>query len=186
MVPPSTSPLSFIPSFSCSHAPCSFPSFCLNKLFSSFPSNYFSVLFFFIISKFLKEQFMPLTPSPSLSLWPLTSDFESHKMLLPLWRRVHLQLEISPSREFLHIFFHSLTLLIPPCFSRLDVFNFWHHHFFSLIKTLSRLCHQTLSAFSRHAWSYWMKQWIGTAVSIVNAEFGSRMVKIFSFPHHLD
>ena len=109
--------------------PLLLPIFLLKQIIFFFSFQLF-FLFFFIISKFLKEQFMPLTPSPSRSLWPLTSDLDSHKMLLPLWGRVHLQLEISPSGEFLHIFFHSLTLLIPPCLSRLDVFNFLASSFF--------------------------------------------------------
>lgn len=176
----------FVPSHlpSC---PLLLPFFPGNNLFSPFPSlsSCYSVLLFLIISRFLKGHCIlwPFLLYCLSVFWTLTSIPTRHFYLC--WRGFTFSPKSLPLGSSCTFSFIILPYSSHPAFQDW-IFNFWYPPPFSLIKAHSCLCHQTLPAFIRHSWNYWMKQWIGTTVSIMNAEWGSRVVNGFSFPPRLD
>lgn len=100
----------FVSCFSCSCAPDSFASLPeINEFlpFLPLPSSCYPTLLSLIISRFLKEQLMPVVSLPLLSLWIWNSDHRSNKTPLYLCRgsttRNLCSQKSCPSWEFLKL-----------------------------------------------------------------------------------
>lgn len=178
----------FVSFFSCSCAPGSFASLPRNKWISSFSFYSFQLLSHLALTQRL--QILERTAHagvslPLLSLWIWNSDLGSKKLPLYLCRgstaRNLCSQKSCPSWEFLRL---------PPPTSLLSTESyrigfFVLGIFFFLSQLFDVLHHWTHPAFSWHAWTYWVKQWMSCCFHNESWVWSS-VVTLSSVPAHPD